>query len=268
MRSSLRQFLPRFFDFISKTFWGQPARRLGVQLPWQVAHALSLLTIAAIVVAFFVAKPLRRYLVALLILCLAQGYLLLQTTWLGNRTHVRGTNFYTGLQGRYLFPLIVPLAVFFAVAGAGVAERFSRRVVVQVAAVVVAIGFLLHWAMWVMMLDGYWQAPAVSWSQHLPRGRGVESAPAGRHDHRAVLAAHRARLRVGARPRVAVVATQREVRRAGRRTRVARLRRVRTRRSGNRSIFHGAAGPCAVWPRVGHRYFTVPRYFVCSSSGY
>jgi preprotein translocase subunit SecG len=167
VRSSLRQFLPRFFDFISKTFWGQPARRLGIQLPWQIAHALSLLTIAAIVVAFVVAKPMRRYLVALLILCVAQGYLLLQTTWLGNRTHVRGTNFYTGLQGRYLFPLIVPLAVFFAVACAGIAERFSRRVVVQVAAVVVAIGFLLHWAVWVMMLDGYWQAPAVSWSQHL-----------------------------------------------------------------------------------------------------
>ena len=78
--SSFAKFLPQFLDLISRTFWGQPARRLGIGLPWWVSHALSVLMVAAIIAAFFTAVSLRRYVVVLIALCVGQGAALLQAT--------------------------------------------------------------------------------------------------------------------------------------------------------------------------------------------
>src|SRR5262249_17988718 len=44
-------FVRLFLDEMSRTFWGRPSSRLGVELPWWICHALSIITIAAIVFA-------------------------------------------------------------------------------------------------------------------------------------------------------------------------------------------------------------------------
>ncbi len=165
--SSFAKFIPRFFDLISLTFWGQPARRLGVALPWWLSHGLSVFTLLCIVVALVTARSHFRYLVALFVVIAAQAAALLQATWATNRMHSLGLTRYLALQGRYLFPILIPLAVFVAVACWKVGGWFSQRAVTGAAVVLLAIGVGAHLTMEVTMLNGYWQGPALSWSEHL-----------------------------------------------------------------------------------------------------
>jgi len=165
--SSFGKFFPQFLDLVSRTFWGQPARRLGIGLPWWVSHSLSVLMVAAVIAAFITAVSLRRYLVVLVALCAGQGAALLQATWATNRVHNRGFNGFTALQGRYLYPMLVALAAIVAIACYGVFSRFSQRAVLASGVVILAVGAVLHVALGMMMLDGYWQGSSLSHMKHL-----------------------------------------------------------------------------------------------------
>jgi hypothetical protein len=70
------------------------------------------------------------------------------------------------VQGRYLFALVVPLAVFFAVAVAELVRR-SERAVVGVALGASALGFVLHVALAGNMLDRYWEGPDATFTERV-----------------------------------------------------------------------------------------------------
>jgi hypothetical protein len=157
-----------FLDQMSRTFWGRPSSRLGIELPWWTCHALSILTIAAIVFAVVTVRSKRRYLVALVVLCAAHTALLLRTNWHANRFH-NGTVAVdlSGLQGRYFFPLLVPFAVLVAAAFWSVLQRYARAALVYAASAVIGVGTLLHFALAQSMLVGYWQNAGAPISRHV-----------------------------------------------------------------------------------------------------
>jgi hypothetical protein len=166
--SSFSNFVPRFLDLVSQTFWGLPSRRLGIALPWWISHTLSACTVVCVVIAIVVARSLFRKVLALALICVAQAAALLQATWATNRLHNLGLTKYLALQGRYLYPVLVPLAVVVAVAIArALGWLFSPRVVTGLAVLMVALGAVLHFVPAVMMLDGYWHGRHPFWRDHL-----------------------------------------------------------------------------------------------------
>jgi hypothetical protein len=161
-------FLREFADLMSRNFWGRPASRLGVALPWWISHPLSMLTIAIVIFGALSVRSHRRYLLWLLALCAVHSTVLIRQNWRANRVHMGGpTVILGGLQGRYFFPLLVPIAVLVAAAFWSVLSRFSRAALVYAAAALIAIGTALHLVLGERMLVGYWVAPGVSYARHL-----------------------------------------------------------------------------------------------------
>jgi hypothetical protein len=164
-RLSFGSFLPQWLDRLSRTFWAMPARRLGIALPWWLSHLLSALTVAAVIVAIVLGRRLRTFTLPLLALCVAQVLLLLRSDYRANRLHVPGSDL-TGVQGRYLFALIVPLACFTAVAVAEMTRR-SARAALGVATGATALACVLHLALAGKMLDRYWEVRDASFTERV-----------------------------------------------------------------------------------------------------
>jgi 4-amino-4-deoxy-L-arabinose transferase-like glycosyltransferase len=162
---SFVSFLPSWLDRISQTFWGVPARRLGIALPWWVSHALSVLTVAAVVTAVITGRRLWKYTLPLLAVCLADVLLLLRSDRLANRLHVPGSE-YAGVQGRYLFALIVPLAAFVALAVGRLAIRSSRSIL-GIAIAEIAVGCALHLVLAREMFSRFWAGGGAPFFDHL-----------------------------------------------------------------------------------------------------
>ncbi len=162
---SFASFLPRWLDRVSRTFWAMPARRLGLALPWWVSHALTAAAILAVVLAIVLGRRFRRFTFPLLGLCVVQVVLLLRSDYRANRLHVPGPEL-AGVQGRYLFALVVPLAVFFAVAVGELTSR-SVRATVGVAVVAIALGCLLHLALARSMLERYWEGRDATFAERV-----------------------------------------------------------------------------------------------------
>jgi hypothetical protein len=162
---SFGSFLPLWLDRLSRTFWAMPARRIGLALPWWVSHGLSVVAIVAVVLAIVLGDRYRKYTLPLLGLCAVQVLLLLRSGYRANRWHVPGLEL-AGVQGRYLFALVVPLAVFFGVAVAEVVRR-SERAVVGVALGTSALGFVLHVALARVMLDRFWEGRDATFTERV-----------------------------------------------------------------------------------------------------
>jgi 4-amino-4-deoxy-L-arabinose transferase-like glycosyltransferase len=165
VRLSFGSFLPEWLDRVSRTFWAMPARRLGLALPWWVSHVLSVVTIVAVVVAIAFGRRLWTFTLPLLALCVAQVLLLLRSDYRANRLRVPGPDL-PGVQGRYLFALVVPLACLVAVAVAEI-TRGSARAALGVAIGATALGFVLHVALAGKMLDRFWEVRDASFAERV-----------------------------------------------------------------------------------------------------
>ena len=162
---TLGAFVPGWLDRLTRSFWGMPARRAGVGLPWPVTHLLSGSAVL-FAAAALLDRRRRRAAILLLLLIVVQLLLMAQTNW---RAHVRLDGL-PGVQGRYLFTLLVPLAVV-AVVGARQIWQLLAPLVGRLAAsscalgasgavwAVVLIGSALHWLLAWSMLDGFWGEP-------------------------------------------------------------------------------------------------------------
>jgi hypothetical protein len=174
---SFGSFLPMWLDRLSRTFWAMPARRIGLALPWWISHGLSVVAIVAVVLAIALGRRSWRYTLPLLGLCVLQALLLLRSGYRANRWHVPGLEL-AGVQGRYLFALVVPLAVFFGVAVAEVVRR-SERALVGVAVGASALGFVLHAALARVMLDRFWEGRDASFTERVRAVYEWSPLPAG-----------------------------------------------------------------------------------------
>lgn len=160
---SLRGFVPQWSDLLSRTFWGMPARRTGVFLPAAISHGLSAGAVALALVALGDAAR-RRATALLLLLTASQVALLAQSNW---RSHGR-TGAFPAVQGRYLFAVLVPLAVICVIGARQLGSWWPSRLrrprpdTATVAAVVAAAGAVLHLWLAVSMLQGFWGAERAS----------------------------------------------------------------------------------------------------------
>lgn len=172
-------FLRTWLDRLSQSFWGLPARRTGVALPSPVSHSLTVGTIALALVAL--ADTARRRAVVLLVtLAGAQVLLLAQTNW---RAHLR-TGVYPAVQGRYLFAILVPLAVLTVIGARQLRWRIpglrALRVpsTTSIALAVGAVGSALHLLLAWSMLQGFWGPPGASLFERLEATVAWSSLPA------------------------------------------------------------------------------------------
>lgn len=160
------RFLHVWLDRLSRTFWGMPARRTGVALPWIAPHALSVVAVGLAVAAWW-DRARRRTTALLWLLCATQVALLLRSNW---GSHSR-TGALPAVQGRYLFALLVPVAVLALLGARQVAGRIGARWSVAdplVAAwAVIAVGMVLHVLLGRSMLEGFWEAPGASTTERL-----------------------------------------------------------------------------------------------------
>jgi hypothetical protein len=170
-------FLHQWLDRLSRTFWGMPARRTGVALPWWMPHLLSLSAVLLCVASLW--DRLRRRVVLLLwALCAAQVGLLLRSNW---ASHSR-SGALPAVQGRYLFTLLVPVAVL-AVLGA---RQLLRRLPWPlprvrsdlVAVALTTLGAGLHLLLAISMLEGFWGAADASTWERLVAVRAWSPLPA------------------------------------------------------------------------------------------
>jgi hypothetical protein len=176
---SLGEFLPVWLDRVSQGFWGLPARRLGIGLPWYVSHALSALAAIAVVIA--VVWSTRRLASLLLALLVAVQVLLMFRTNLA--AHLRGGSL-PGVQGRYLHSLIVPLGVLVALAILAVVARgrhtsMTETQVVRCAVGCAGVGAFLHVLLVVSMLRGYWEGPDAALGERLAAVLAWSPLPVG-----------------------------------------------------------------------------------------
>lgn len=151
--ASVTDFLRVWIPRVSESFWGQPARRTGVTLaPWMTTS----LTVAAVVMCLYaiVRGRGRGWSTALLtLLIVGQIALMLRTNW---NAHLRHAQF-PGLQGRYLFALVVPMAALMTMGVAALLGRRSEARAVPVAAAIAGAGVGLHTFLgWSMLTGGYW----------------------------------------------------------------------------------------------------------------
>lgn len=170
--ASIADYATTWIERVASTFWGQPARRTGVTLaPWMIA-ALTVAIVAACLYALVRSRRFRWPVWLLSLLVAGQVALMFRTNW---KTHVRAGSL-NGLQGRYLFALVVPLAVL-ATAGVaalvrrrradedgnsdgdGTASPTTARTATGIAAAIAAAGVGLHTFLgWSMLTGGYWAA--------------------------------------------------------------------------------------------------------------
>ena len=151
MPTSWGDFVPDWASRLTASFWGQPGLRRGVTLPWLVTHGLTALLIAAVLAAILV-KPWRRTVLLLQLLIVVQLCLL---TRANVKQYLRSGQL-LGVQGRYLFVLMIPLALLVAVAGAGLTRRFTRVSSLTIAITMALVGVALHLMLGWSMLGGYW----------------------------------------------------------------------------------------------------------------
>lgn len=158
--ASIGVFLRNWLDRLSQSFWGLPARRTGVALPAVVSHSLTVATLALALAAL--ADRARRTAVTLLLLLAgSQVILLAQTNW---RAHLR-TGVYPAVQGRYLFAILIPVAVLVVLGARQLARRAPSLPwpgTTAVALVVGAAGAGLHLLLGWSMLQGFWGEPDAS----------------------------------------------------------------------------------------------------------
>ncbi|MBN2622037.1 MAG: hypothetical protein JXA83_01655 [Acidimicrobiales bacterium] len=152
---SIVEYIPIWLSRVSSSFWGQPARRTGVTLaPWMIAA----LTVAAVVLCAYavVRGRAHRWATApLALLIVGQVALMFRTNW---TAHARIGRL-PALQGRYLFGLVVPLAVLVTIAFARHLRTRPPARTVAVAAAVAGVGVGLHAFLgWSMLTGGYWAA--------------------------------------------------------------------------------------------------------------
>ncbi len=138
---------------VASSFWGQPARRTGITLaPWMI----TLLTVAAVALCVLAILRGRRFRMStslLALLIVGQVGLMFRTNW---TAHLRDGTF-PGLQGRYLYALLVPLAALVTVGVSAIlGKRFAAHAV-PVACAIAAGGVGLHVFLgWSMLTGGYW----------------------------------------------------------------------------------------------------------------
>lgn len=148
-------FVPAWASRLSQSFWGLPARRTGVGLPAPVSHGLSAGVLGLSVLALRDAR--RRPASVLLILLVVSQVLLLAQTNL--RAHLR-TGVYPAVQGRYLFALLIPLALLCVVGARQLRTWWPGRVPMPsttlVALSVASVGAVLHLLLAASMLQGFW----------------------------------------------------------------------------------------------------------------
>jgi hypothetical protein len=164
-------FFPMWVDRLSRTFWAMPARRLGLALPWWVSHGLTVVAFAAVVGAIAFGRRYWKFTLPLLGLCVVQVLLLLRSGYRANRWHVPGLEL-AGVQGRYLFALVVPLAVFFGLAvslivGRAEPRKRSEHTAAGVALGTSALGFVLHLALARVMLARYWEGRDATFTERV-----------------------------------------------------------------------------------------------------
>jgi hypothetical protein len=157
--TSFGDFAVTWVDRISASFWARPLSRFadsGVASP--VALVLTVAVVALVVVALFAARPWRRPTWLLFVLCAVQVAVLFDR----NVRAYRRLTFVTAAQGRYLFTLIVPLAVLSALGIRRLLERRAQVAPATVAAWVAVVGVLLHAGQTVAMLDFFWAGDSIA----------------------------------------------------------------------------------------------------------
>lgn len=164
---TIGEFVNEWVTRVGSSFWGSPAPRTGVSLPSVLVIVLSVVTCALVALALI--GPWRRRLgrlipTALLGLVLVQVALMVLNNWqYFFRTETTDT-----FQGRYLFVLLVPLAVLIAL-GVGEVVRLSsgRARAIWFAVGFAAVGVAMHALIAVQMLERFWGPPGGTWSEHL-----------------------------------------------------------------------------------------------------
>jgi 4-amino-4-deoxy-L-arabinose transferase-like glycosyltransferase len=176
-RATPGSFFPRWSDRLSQSFWGLPARRTGVSLPWQISHGLTG-AVVLLAVAALTDRRRRRATVLLVLLMAAQVILLAQTNW---RAHAR-TGALPAVQGRYLFAILVPLAVVAVVGarqvGVAMSGRLPRPSPVLVGLGVASAGAVLHVLLGISMLQGFWGVEDASMWERVRAVRAWSPLPA------------------------------------------------------------------------------------------
>jgi len=164
---TLADFVGEWLSLVPASFWGAPAPRTGVALPMWVALPVSV--VVAVLIGIAVVAPLRRRrgrLVPLLLsaLVVPQAALMVRANW----SEFSRAEAVSSFQGRYLFVVLIPLAVLVAL---GVVEvlRYARGRVdaLGVAVGVTVVGVAFHLAIGLMMLARFWGPPGGTWGAHL-----------------------------------------------------------------------------------------------------
>ena len=156
--TSVLAFFPEFATRVNPSFWGEPGRKTGVTLPDWAFWILALSAIAMILVAVVNARP-RLPLLALAGLVAATLILLYRITYRG---HI-GSGSYPALQGRYVFPLLVPIALLVTAGVLSILRRLARSTDDDTGGAfggwLAAVGVGLHvFLAYSMLTGGYWDA--------------------------------------------------------------------------------------------------------------
>lgn len=155
------QFAGEFFTHVGNSFFGNFGQ-LELPLPYPLTWALSALFIALIAVSLL-RRRFRGAAVLLLLSPLLSLALLLQTT---HAAHVK-THLLPGMQGRYLFPALVPLSVLVALGLERIAKAVRVPRVVFVVATVGGLVLAVYGALWAFA--GYYWEPGTPFMSAVSR---------------------------------------------------------------------------------------------------
>lgn len=168
----LIDFARGWYERVSATFWGRPGFHAGVTLG---SYTFAILTAAAAVTAAAALLVRRHRSTAVLLWALVggQAVLLFSANW---NSHLRSGSL-PGAQGRYLYALLVPLAVLVSLGARHVVSRVRRVTTTHVAVLMVVAGVGLHAELAVRMVGGFWAEPGAPWSQNLVALRAWSPLP-------------------------------------------------------------------------------------------
>jgi hypothetical protein len=160
-------FVREWVSRVSTSFWGSPASATGIELSRWVVVVASVVTLALVAVAVLVPWWRRRgrtVPTALSVLIVGQVLLMVETNWRGY-FRTQGVN---AFQGRYLFVVLVPLAVLVALGVVHVVRLARGRVdPLGVAVVFAGVGVALHAVLSVQMLERFWGPVGGTWGEHV-----------------------------------------------------------------------------------------------------
>lgn len=152
---------------VSASFWGSPAAATGVELPRWMTVGLSVVTLALVgvaVVTTWLRRRGRTVPTVLLALIVVQTLAMMETNWRG-WFRTQGVS---GLQGRYLFIVLVPIAVLVTLGVLEVLRLAGRRLDPLRAAVGFAVvGVALHAILAAQMVVRFWGPPDGSVGDHV-----------------------------------------------------------------------------------------------------